>query len=95
MAVLYKEIFNYLKMAKVSRDVLIVSKTSYLSDVAMEMELHRITRLLHTVESSQSHLLATEILDLPRFRIIRKPLKVQEALLRQPMKPFVFICNKN
>ena len=82
-------------MAKVSRDVLIVSKTSYLSDVALEMELHRITRLLHHVESSQNYLLATEILDLPRFRVIKKPLKVKEALLRQPMKPFIFISNKN
>lgn len=61
----------------------------------MELELHRITRLLHDVESSQDYFLATEIIDLPRYRIIRKPLKVKEALHRNADKPFVFICNKN
>jgi hypothetical protein len=82
-------------MAKISRDVLIVSKLSYLSDSALEMELDRITRLLYDVESSESYYQAIEIIDLPRYRIIRKPLKVKEALHRQSTKPFVFICNKN
>ncbi len=82
-------------MAKISRDVLIVSKLPYLSDSALEIELHRITRLLLNVESSQNYFLATEIIDLPRYRIIRKPLKVKEALHTHEAKPFVFICNKN
>lgn len=82
-------------MAKISRDVLIVSKLSYLSDSALEMELHRITQLLLDVESSKNYFLATEIIDLPRYRIIRKPQKVKDALPSHAARPFVFICNKN
>ena len=82
-------------MAKISRDVLIVSKLSYLSNSALEIELDRITRLLYNVETSQNYYQAIEIIDLPRYRIIKNPLKVKEALHRQPAKPFVFICNKN
>ena len=82
-------------MAKISRDVLIVSKLSYLSNSALEMELDRITRLLSTVETSENYYQAIEIIDLPRYRIIRNPLKVKEALHRRPTKSFVFICNKN
>ena len=82
-------------MAKISLDVLIVSKMPFLRDSALEKELHQITRLLYNVESSQNYFLATEVIDLNRFRIIRKPNKVREALSKLVSKPFVFICNKN
>jgi hypothetical protein len=82
-------------MTKVSRDVLIVSRLSYLSEKAMEREYNRVVRLLHQVEKSDAHLLATEILDLPRFKIIRKPAKVSAIIRRNSFKPFLFISNQN
>jgi hypothetical protein len=82
-------------MTKVSRDVLIVSKLSYLSEKAMEREYNRVIQLLYQVEKSDAHLLATEILDLPRFKIIRKPAKVAAFIRRNIDKPFLFVSNKN
>ena len=83
-------------MEKVSRDVLIVSKLSVLSEKALEQEYQHISQLLHNVETLQMTCIATEIHDLSRYKIIRKPHLVLDALKkRQTAKPFVFLFNKN
>lgn len=83
-------------MAKVSRDVLIVSRLSAMSERALEQEYQRVSRLLYSVENLQNACVATEIHDLARYKIIRKPFKVLEAVRKhQTSKPFVFLFNKN
>lgn len=82
-------------MAKVSRDVLIVSKLSYLSDQASEKEYLRILPLLSKVETLQAACISTEVIDVARYKIIKKPSKVLELIRKRQHKPFVFVFNKN
>jgi hypothetical protein len=82
-------------MAKVSRDVLIVSKLSYLSEQASEKEYVRVLPLLSRVETLQAACIATEVIDVARYKIIRKHSKILELLRQRSHKPFVFVFNKN
>lgn len=83
-------------MANVSRDVLIVSRLSGISEKALEHEYRQISQLLYSVETVQNICNTTEVLDVARYKIIRKPHKVREALeRRQVSKPFIFLFNKN
>ncbi len=83
-------------MANVSRDVLIVSRLSGMSEKALEQEYRRVTKLLYSVESLQNACNVSEIHDVARYKIIRKPHKVLEAIKKQlTSKPFVFLFNKN
>jgi hypothetical protein len=36
-----------------------------------------------------------EIIDINRYKIIRKPWQIQQILQDKPVKPFVFLINKN
>lgn len=82
-------------MAKVSRDVLIVSKLSNISEQELEKEFYSLLPLLGKVETMESHCRATEIIDIARYKITRKPSKIMEALRKRSHKPFVFVFNKN
>ena len=83
-------------MANVSRDVLIVSRLSGMSEVALEREYRQVTQLLNSVEGLQNACNVSEIHDVSRYKIVRKPHKVLEAFRKRQMgKPFVFLFNKN
>lgn len=82
-------------MAKVCRDVLIVSRLSYLSEKAMEKEMERVSRLLYGVEAIQHHCRSVELIDIARHKITRKPQHVIEALRQKQNKPFVFTFHRN
>ena len=57
------------------------------------MQLHDI---LYTTERPDNFAKAHELIDINRYRILRKTMQIRKALLRGlDKKPFVFLCNKN
>lgn len=77
------------------RDLLFVSKYSTLSDLEMEKEMQLLNQLLYGVESMSTSALVNEVIDLNRYKIIRKPWQVARAIRQKSNKAFVFIYNKN
>jgi hypothetical protein len=51
--------------------------------------------LLYTVECSEKVLLAHEIIDLTKYKILNKPHQIRTVLRQKGEKPFVFLNNKN
>jgi len=77
------------------RDLLVISKNALESDAALQQEVHLLNQLLHEVEILQNIAFSSEIFDLNRCRIIKKPDTVIKQLQEKSLRSFVFICNKN
>lgn len=84
-----------IKMQRGARDILVVSPTATLSERHMQQELRQLNEILLSVESLRTNAIMHEVIDLNRYKIIRKPAEVSKTLLDRNLKPFIFICNKN
>ena len=78
-----------------SRDLLVVSKLAELSEAELQKELHLLNEMLFVVESVKTRSIVNEVIDVNRYKIIRKPKEVLNAISLRRNKPFVFISNKN
>ena len=79
----------------VNRDLLVVSKQAQLNDDALQHEIEVLNELLYDVEMPQNLALACEIINVNRYRIIRKPEEVSRVLNEKVFPSFVFVFNKN
>ena len=77
------------------RDLLVISKNALESDDALEQEVLVLNTILHEVEVLQNIAFSSEVIDLNRCRIFKKPDTVIKQLQDKQLKSFVFICNKN
>jgi len=82
-------------MENVSRDLLFVSKFSTLSNVEMEKQFFLLSEMLHGIESMTTSAIVHEVMDLNKYRVIKKAHLVARAMGEKNHKPFVFIYNKN
>jgi hypothetical protein len=78
-----------------NRDLLVLIKNDSVSEAAMEHEITLLKNLLYSVESIHSFCIANEVIDVNKYKIIKKPHLIQQAIRDKSHKPFVFICNKN
>jgi len=78
-----------------NRDLLVLTKKDSMNQAELEHEIELLNGLFYLVESSNSVCLANEVIDINRYRIIRKLRTVRKILDEPIMKPFVFISNKN
>ncbi len=78
-----------------NRDLLVLTNKIHLDPAQMEQEVISLQELLLTVENSKSFCIANEVIDLNRYKIITKPLLVQQAIDLKGNKPFIFINCKN
>ncbi len=78
-----------------NRDLLVLMKDNALSEAAMEHEVEILNNILYNVESLHSFCIANEVIDVNKYKIIKKPHQIQQAIRERSHKPFVFICNKN
>ena len=77
------------------RDLLVLSKSEALSAEQKQREIEKLRSLLYSTETFDSFCVANEILDLNRHKRIHKKFIIQKILREYPIKPFVFIVNKN
>jgi len=55
----------------------------------------RVLQYVQYAERWESFCAVHEIIDINRYKIIRKPWQIQQILQDKPVKPFVFLINKN
>jgi hypothetical protein len=77
------------------RDLLVVSKTKGQTSNSFQQEIELLEVLLYTVEMAQNVAISTEVLDINRYRTIRKHKEVVRLLLKNENRSFVFFINRN
>ena len=78
-----------------NRDLLVLTKKASMNQAELEHEIELLNGLFYLVESSNAVSLANEVIDINRYRIIRKARMVRRVLEQPILKPFVFVSNKN
>ncbi len=82
-------------MKSANRDLLVLSKKESLDPSQLEQEVEQLHEILFHVETLRHLCNVSEIIDVNRFKIISKPIKVERFLREHKLKPFQFISNKN
>ena len=82
-------------MKNSNRDLLVLVKDAYTDQEAMQHELQQLNLLLVNFETLESFCIAHEVFDIQKYRILTKKSHLQKIIEKEPLKPFVFICNKN
>ena len=78
-----------------NRDLLVLFNQELLSPQAIEHEVEMLHELLFVVERLDNLVIAHEILDLNKYKVINKPLTLRSTIHKQELKPFVFLNCKN
>jgi len=82
-------------MNRMNRDLLVLFNQELLSPQAIEHEVEMLHELLFVVERLDNLVVAHEILDLNKYKVINKPLTLRSTIHKQELKPFVFLNCKN
>ena len=82
-------------MNRMNRDLLVLFNQELLSPQAMEHEVELLHELLHNVENLNNLVIAHEIVDLNKYKIINNPQQLYNTISKQALRPFVFLNCKN
>jgi len=82
-------------MSPQNRDLLVLTKKQSMNPGELEHEVELLVDLLYHVESIDAFCIANELIDLNRYKIIRKSTLIKQALREKRLRPFVFISNNN
>jgi hypothetical protein len=82
-------------MINPNRDILVLFKQELMTPQAMERQVSLLHELLYNVERLDNVVTAHELIDLNKYKIIKKQVFVKEYLRNGKEKPFVFLNNKN
>jgi hypothetical protein len=74
-----------------NRDLLILFNQELMTPSALEEEVEKLHRMLYATERMDSLVVAHEIINLNRYRIIRKPFELRKFFRQRTVKPFVFL----
>jgi hypothetical protein len=77
------------------RDLLVLSKEINDDPDLMEREIEILDSILYQVETLYELCLCCELIDVNRYKIIRKPFLLEKAIRQKAFKPFQFLFNKN
>ncbi|HAI83029.1 MAG TPA: hypothetical protein DCL43_05115 [Chitinophagaceae bacterium] len=78
-----------------NRDLLVLAKRNLLNEQQVNAMLDQLNDILYSVENFEVFCKASEVLDLNKHKIIKKPHLIQQMIRAKELKPFIFICNKN
>ncbi len=76
-----------------NRDLLVLLKSEFMSQQAIEQEVECLNDMLRRTESDDQFCIAHELVD--RNRITSKPKKILKAIRFTELKQFRFLINKN
>lgn len=82
-------------MKSTKRDLLVLSKSDSTNQKDLELEVEKLHDLLFHVESFENFCVANEIIDINKYKIINQPDKIKKILIKNKLKAFQFINNKN
>ena len=78
-----------------NRDLLVLFNQELMTPQSIEHEVELLHQLLYTIERIENLVIAHEIIDLARYRLIKKPIQLRKLIRQQQLKPFVFLNCKN
>lgn len=78
-----------------NRDLLVLFNQGLMTPQSIEHEVELLHQMLYTIERIDNLVIAHEIIDLNRYRIIRKPFQLKKLIRQKELKPFVFLNCKN
>jgi hypothetical protein len=82
-------------MNRINRDLLVLFNQELMSQQAIEHQVDMLHELLFNVERMENLVVAHEVIDIGKYKLIQNPLKIKETISRQELKPFVFLNCKN
>ena len=78
-----------------NRDLLVLFNQELMTQQAIEHEVEMLHQLLYTIERIENLVIAHEIIDLNKYKVINKPLHLRKLIRNKELKPFVFLNCKN
>ena len=78
-----------------NRDLLVLFNQELMTPQSIEHEVELLHQLLYTIERLENLIIAHEIIDLNKYRVIKKPIHLRKLIRQQQLKPFVFLNCKN
>jgi len=78
-----------------NRDLLVLFNHEVMTQKAIEHEVEQLHQLLYTIEGIDNLIVAHEILDLNKYRIINNTTQLRKLIRQRELKPFVFLNCKN
>lgn len=78
-----------------NRDLLVLFNQELMSPRAIELEVALLHELLYVVEKIENLIIAHEIIDLTRYRVIKKQHLLLKTFRQRQLKAFVFLNCKN
>lgn len=82
-------------MNKMNRDLLVMRNQEMMSRQAIEQEVEFLHELLFLVERIDNLVVAHELIDLNKYKVISNRVVVRNTIRVQALKPFLFLCCKN
>jgi hypothetical protein len=82
-------------MNKSNRDLLVLFKQELLSPQVIEETVDWLHEILQTTERLNNLVIAHEVLDLNKYKVVHNPLVLRNTLRKDPLKPFIFLNCKN
>ena len=82
-------------MNRMNRDLLVLFNQELLSPQAIEHEVEMLHELLFTVERLENLVIAHEILDLNKYKVINNKVVLRNTIHKQELKAFIFLNCKN
>ena len=78
-----------------NRDLLVLFNHEIMTQKAIEHEVEQLHQLLYTIEGIDNLIVAHEVLDLNKYRVIDKAPLLRRLIRQRELKPFVFLNCKN
>lgn len=82
-------------MQKTNRDLLVMFNQEMMTPQAIEQQVTLLHTLLFGVERIDNIILAHELIDLNRYKIIRSQVAVKNWIKKRKNPPFIFLNNLN
>ena len=82
-------------MNKFNRDLLVLFKEELMNPQAIEHEVEMLHELLYSVERIDNLVVAHEVINLNKYKIISDKNVIRMTLRQNELKPFIFLNNKN
>ena len=82
-------------MNKFNRDLLVLFKEELMNPQAIEHEVEMLHELLYSVEGIDNLIVAHEVINVNKYKIISDKNIIRTTLRHNELKPFIFLNNKN
>ncbi|MFY7963616.1 MAG: hypothetical protein ACOVO1_01860 [Chitinophagaceae bacterium] len=82
-------------MKNQNRDLLVVTKKNGLDRLELEQTIINLNTVLYEVESFKNVCIASEVIDLNKYKIHTSTKKVSFYIRNKSKSPYIFIYNKN